>query len=244
MLTDKIKHYRTDAEYYDYFSRENPVIVDEERRRMQFLKRQIDFAPGAVIADCGSGNGWIAGEFLQRGVNVISIDLSEINLQRIQKIHDPERKGMYVIADLYNLPFKDGVLDGATSNDVFEHIEKPDQAAAEANRCLKPGGKFYVSVPYKENIIYYICIHCNKPTPINAHLHSFDDESLHQIFEQTGYKIERMKKFINKALTITLISYIFLRWMPYWLWRPIDKFVGLFIHRYSRISLTVVRANG
>lgn len=241
MLTDKIKHYRTDAEFYDYFSRENPVIADEEKRRMQFLRRQMKFAPGMIIADCGSGNGWVAREYLKQGVTVISIDLSEINLQKIKKQNDPEGKGMYIVADLFNLPFKDCSLDGATSNDVYEHIEKPEVAATETRRCIKQGGRFFVSVPYKENIIYYICIHCNKPTPINAHLHSFDDESLHQIFEQSGYKIVRMKQFINKALSMTLISYALMRWMPYWLWRTCDKFAGIFVNKHSRVSLTMVR---
>jgi len=242
VLEDRIKHYRTDAEEFDYFNEGNPVLADEERRRMQFLKRKIHFGSGSTIIDCGSGGGWIAREYLPRGITVVSVDLADSNLRKIKQNFDPENKGMYVVADLYNLPFKDQVFDGGTSNDVYEHLETPEQAAAEVSRCLKKDGRFYVSVPYKENIIYYICVHCNKPTPINAHLHSFDEESMRNIFEKTGFKIETMYKFINKGLSLTLISYVFCRWMPYWLWRTIDVMASWFIRKQSRLALKMVRS--
>ena len=207
---------------------------------MQFLKRRYDFKPGSIVIDFGSGGGWIARDYIARGVTVVSTDLSSFNLRKIQKSYDPERKGMYVIADLNNLPFKDNVFDGATSNDVYEHIEKPELAAREAGRTIKPGGKFFVSVPYKENIVYHICIHCNKPTPIHAHLHSFDDDLLRSVFADSGLKIVRMQPFINKGLQVTLISYVLMRWMPYWLWSFVDGLASLFVKRHSRICLTMV----
>jgi SAM-dependent methyltransferase len=240
VLKDKIKHYRTDAEYFDYFKTENPAIEDEERRRMQFLKRKIKFEPGSIIIDCGSGGGWIAREYIPRGITVVSVDIADSNLRKIKQAYDPEGKGFYVVADLYDLPFKHDVFDGGASNDVYEHIEKPERAAGEVKRCIKKGGKFFVSVPYKENIIYYICVHCNKPTPINAHLHSFDKESLRQVFEGSGLRIVKMQPFINKALQLTLISYFLMRWMPYWLWRFFDSLVSLVIRKHSRVALTMV----
>jgi len=230
MLTDRIKHYRTDAEEFDYFNIENPVNADEDRRRMQFLKRKIKFPSDSLIIDCGSGNGWVA-----------RVDFSDKNLRHIQEKYDPQRKGIYIVADLNNLPFKDSIFDGATSNDVYEHIEKPDKAAREICRCLKQKSRFYVSVPYKENLIYYICIHCNKPTPVNAHLHSFDEDSLGNIFRSAGFKVEKYYKFINKALQVTFFYYVFCRWMPFWMWRAIDVAANLVINRQSRIALKMVR---
>ena len=240
MLEDKIKHYRTDAEYYDYFNEENPAIADEERRRMQFLKRRIKFRPGSLIIDCGSGGGWIAREYIPRGITVASIDLANSNLRKIRELYDPAGRGLYIVADLYNLPFKDGVFDGGTANDVYEHIEEPERAAAEARRCIRKNGKFFVSVPFEEKIIYYICIHCNRPTPINAHLHSFDRQSLARIFENSGFGIQKMQPFVNKALQLSMISYLFMRWMPYWLWRFFDALTGVIVRKHSRISLTLV----
>ncbi len=242
MLKDRFEHYRVDAEQYDYFNIANPVNADEERRRMQFLKRMINFSSGSLVADCGSGNGWVAKEYLKQGVVVVSVDISDKNLRYIQQKYDPDGKGLYIVADLYNLPFKQDIFDGATSNDVYEHLEEPEKAAGEVQRCLKQTGQFYVSVPYKENLIYYICIHCNKPTPVNAHLHSFDEKSLGEIFKNNGFVIVKYKKFINKALLATFIYYVFCRWMPYWLWRAIDVVANLIITKQSRLALKMVRS--
>ena len=241
MLADRIKHYRSDAEEFDYFNVESPVNADEERRRMQFLKRKIKFPPDSLIIDCGSGNGWIAREYLARDIAVVSVDFSDRNLRQIQEKYDPQRKGFYVVADLNNLPFKNSIFDGATSNDVYEHIEEPDKAAVEICRCLKQKSRFYVSVPYKENLIYYLCIHCNKPTPANAHLHSFDEDSLGNIFQSAGFKVEKYYKFINKALQVTFFYYVFCRWMPFRMWRTIDIAANLIVNRQSRIALKMVR---
>jgi SAM-dependent methyltransferase len=241
MLNDRIRHYQADAEVFDYFNVENPAIAEEEKRRMQFLQRIIKFAPDSLVMDCGSGNGWIAREYIPRGIRIVSIDISQKNLAKIRERYDKNNRGFYVVADLYNLPFKNGVFDGATSNDVFEHLEKPEPVAGDISRCLKSGGKLFVSVPYRENIIYYLCVHCNKPTPINAHLHSFDENSLSEIFNKANFSIKRMHKFINKGLSYTLIYYMLCRWMPFWLWRFVDSLANSIIRKQERICLTLVR---
>ncbi len=241
MLKDRIKHYQADAEAFDYFNVPNPAIAESEKRRMQVLKRIINFPPDSLVMDCGSGNGWIAKEYLARGVRIVSIDISLKNLSKIRQQYDKNQRGFYVVADLYSLPFKKAVFDGATSNDVFEHLEKPPLVAADISRCLKMGARLFVSVPYKENIVYYLCVHCNKPTPINAHLHSFDENSLAEIFGMNNFKIMSSRKFINKGLSLTLIYYFLCRWMPYWLWRSIDIMANFVFRKEDRICLTLVR---
>ena len=208
---------------------------------MQYLKRKIKFLPGSLVIDCGSGNGWLAKEHTSAGVTVVSVDLSETNHRRIRREYDPEGKGGYIVADLYNLPFKDEVFGGAAANDVYEHLEEPVAAAREAGRCLKKRSSFYVSVPYKEKIIYYLCIHCNEPTPVNAHLHSFDERSLGQVFHEAGFSVSKKYRFINKALSVTFFYYAICRWMPYWLWRAIDVVANVLIRKQSRLALKVVR---
>jgi SAM-dependent methyltransferase len=241
LLTDRIKHYQTDAEVFDYFEVPNPAIADEERRRMQFLKRHLKFMPGFLVMDCGSGNGWIAREFLPKGVTVVSVDVSAKNLKQIRQQYDSSNTGFYVMADLYDLPFRSGAFDAATSNDVFEHLEIPETVAGDISRSLKSGGQLFVSVPYRENIVYYLCIHCNNPTPVNAHLHSFDETSLSSLFSGAGFRIIKNHRFINKGLSITLIYYFLCRWMPYWLWRTIDILANLIIKKQERILITMVR---
>lgn len=237
---DHIAHYKEDAESFDYFHVENPAIREEERRRIQVLTHTMKFEGGQSILDAGSGGGWISNAYLPGGVFVCAIDLSLKNLKEIRRRFDPGQKGGYVVADLYNLPFKKDAFDGATSNDVFEHLEYLDNAAREMRNVLKEGAQVFVSVPYRENIVYYLCIHCNKKTPINAHLHSFDESNLGDIFLKSGFEITDTSKFINKGLSILLVYYYLCRWMPYWLWRVIDKTANTVVRKPGRIGMKLL----
>ena len=243
-LQDHIEHYRHDGEEFDYFHVDNPAIREEERRRMQLLSRSVKFRSGQAILDAGSGNGWVSRTFLKKGVFICALDLSLNNLQGIRKRYDTENKGGYVVADLYRLPFKDDSFQGATSNDVYEHLEHLDDATIELRRVLSDNAEVFVSTPYKENIVYYLCIHCNKKTPINAHLHSFDEESLGGVFTRNSFKILSIRKFINRGMSILLVYYLLCRWMPYWLWRSIDVIANGIIKRPGRIGLRLLATGG
>jgi SAM-dependent methyltransferase len=50
--------------------------------------------------------------------------------------------------DLEQLTFRDGTFDLTITQDVFEHILRPDRAFAEIARTLKPGGAHVFTVPY------------------------------------------------------------------------------------------------
>nr|WP_315528087.1 methyltransferase domain-containing protein [uncultured Achromobacter sp.] len=46
------------------------------------------------------------------------------------------------------LPFKSGVFDYVHSNAVLEHVRNPFRCAEEIVRVLKPGGVFWIAVPF------------------------------------------------------------------------------------------------
>jgi len=239
-LQDHIEHYRKDGEAFDYFHVENKTIREEERRRIALLARQIDLESGQRLIDAGSGGGWVSQVLLPRGIFVCAVDLSQKNLKGIRDRFDANRSGAYVVADLYKLPFKTDVFDGATSNDVYEHLEQLDVAAIELRSIMKTGAKAFISVPYRENIVYYLCIHCNQLTPINAHLHSFDENNLGEYFIRSGFRITKVLKFMNKALALLQIHYYFCRWMPFNLWRAIDFLANMIIPKPGRMAMVII----
>lgn len=53
-----------------------------------------------------------------------------------------------VYGDACNLPFKTESLDVVFLFEVLEHIACDDQALREIRRVLRPGGRFYTSVPF------------------------------------------------------------------------------------------------
>ena len=236
-LHDHIEHYKKDSEAFDYFHVENKTIREEEKRRIELLTRQIMLRPGQRLIDCGSGGGWVSQTFLSRGIFVCAVDLSQKNLKGIRERFDFSGQGAYVVADLNHLPFKNGAFDAATSNDVYEHLEEIDRAARELRNVLKGRARAFISVPYNENIVYYLCIHCNQLTPINAHLHSFDEHNLGEVFIKSGFKVEKIEKFMNKALAILQIHYYICRWMPFGLWRVIDSLANFVVRKPGRMAI-------
>jgi SAM-dependent methyltransferase len=55
-----------------------------------------------------------------------------------------------VCQDLQDLTFSSDYFDIVITQDVFEHIQKPEKAFVEIRRVLKPGGYHIFTIPYHE----------------------------------------------------------------------------------------------
>ena len=73
--------------------------------------------------------------------------------------------------------------------------------------------------PYKERIRYTLCIHCNQPTPWNAHLHSFDRKKLLSYFPEST--LRHAYRFGSKVLVVARAPKVFSS-LPLWIWRLFD----------------------
>jgi len=51
--------------------------------------------------------------------------------------------------DATALPAPDGVADAVTMLDIVEHVDRPEDAIAEARRVIRPGGTLIVTVPHR-----------------------------------------------------------------------------------------------
>ena len=60
-----------------------------------------------------------------------------------------------VKGDAYSLPFKNEVFNAVLMDFVMEHLEFPDQCAAEIARVLKPGGALFFRTP---NFYHYVAL--------------------------------------------------------------------------------------
>ncbi len=217
---DYQEHYKIDAELFDYFA-DDQLGINEERRN-QTIFDLCNYKGNDDILEIGSGRGWFSIRMADKNVNVTSLDLSEKNLNQIKKINP---KINTVLGDANNLPFENEKFDWIVANEVLEHLENPEAAILEWKRCLKPQGKILLSVPFREKIRYSLCIYCNKKTPLNAHLHSFNEMKLAEIFKRCDMKIVKTEYYMNKFITLFRLNK-YLKILPFKYWKKIDNILN------------------
>ena len=100
--------------------------------------------PGAVVADVGTGTGFLAEAALDAGARVIGIDQSTGMLDQVR-----ERLGGRAFearsGDVDALPLSTGEADAVLANMVLHHAPDPPRAIAEMARALKPGGRLVIT---------------------------------------------------------------------------------------------------
>jgi len=217
------EHYKKDAVEFDYFEERKGATAHDERRVREFVISKIPENANSIL-DVGCGNGWVAKEFLPKGKQVYSLDISVTNPDKAKKLY-PFEKHFGVAADSFHLPFSDNTFDCVNASEIIEHVYDPVEFVKELFRVVKKGGSLVITTPYKEKIIYYLCIHCNQKTPANAHIHSFDEMKLRDLYSGKDLESFKYETFGNKFL-IFLRSYVILKFFPFWLWKIKDKFAS------------------
>lgn len=237
---DYITHYKTDAEVFDYFETKSHADADSARRIQQAVAREIDRDASGYVLDIGSGNGWLTNEKSIHNLNIISCDISLKNLKLIKS----NVKGSFlaVVADAHRLPFRNECIDSIIASEVIEHLNSPASAIREFYRIINNHSNVILSTPYKEIIRTSLCIHCNRETPLNAHLHSFDEKKLSLLFDVDAWKDFRYSIIQNKIFISLRVSSMF-RFLPYTLWRTIDRIFSLFFRKANTIIVTVQKSS-
>ena len=108
----------------------------------QFIPPLLDSANVSAqmsVLDVGCGPGYVSAAAAERGAVPTGLDFSKemigIASRMFPKIEFRE-------GDAQNLPFDNASFDRVVANFSLLHVANPERAMAEANRVLKPGGRF------------------------------------------------------------------------------------------------------
>ena len=233
-----IDHYQKDAVLSDYSESNLPGITKDEIRRLHesIIKEITDEM--SLILDIGCGNGWASKKLIPSGKKVISMDISSDNpVKAVREVPHENHAGL--IADAYNIPLKENSVDCIIASEILEHVPDPMTMITGMIKLLKHKGKLIITVPYNEKIEYNLCVHCNRPTPRFAHLHSFNENNIVRFIPEKGITW-KSKRFINKYL-LQIRSHVILKLLPFSYWKHIDNLFNMLFHKHVRLQLVILK---
>ncbi len=232
---DYIDHYKKDAQIFDYYEKSDDVTENERTRLNQKIVRQIN-KNAQLILDVGCGNGWLSQTIQNDQNKVISLDIALNNVQKAL-LNTPHENHFGIVADVFHLPFAKNSFDTIVASEIIEHVYDPMKFIDRLFEILKPGGELIISTPFDEKIPLYLCVHCNKSTPKNAHLHSFNDLNIKKVIPPR-VKNWHYKKMTNKYLLKARVYWL-LRKVPFTVWSGIDNIANKILKKPTRLVITI-----
>ena len=101
--------------------------------------------PDMVVADIGSGTGFMSAGLAPLVAKVYAVDASEAMLEIGRENLAAFGNVELQLSDGATLPFEDGMLDAVFANMYLHHCPDPRAAIAEMVRVLKPGGRLVIT---------------------------------------------------------------------------------------------------
>ncbi len=98
---------------------------------------------GRRVLDVGSGTGWFSQSAIQRGADVVSLDIGPRLLAQTRA----RCSSLPVAADACQLPFAPSTFDTVVSSECIEHTLQPLRAVREMARVLVAGGTLVLTTP-------------------------------------------------------------------------------------------------
>lgn len=157
--------------------------------------------PPLKLLDVGCGTGVLSRLLVEKGYDVIGIDISE------NAINKCKNKGLNAYQqDLSEkLLFRDEEFDGILMSEVIEHIADTFFVLHELNRVLKTGGVFILTTPNSAFItrrLRYLIGKTSTETQNFSHLRFFNKKLLTRIVKEANYKVIGFKGFLFNPLNL------------------------------------------
>jgi ubiquinone/menaquinone biosynthesis C-methylase UbiE len=114
---------------------------------------------GKKVLDIACGTGILSEQFARMGAEVTAIDLTQKAVELTKKRFEVGHlEGTILQADAQNLPFENESFDFVCAWGCLMHMPQTEKAISEIHRVLKPGGKMFAMMYYKDSIHLRIAI--------------------------------------------------------------------------------------
>ena len=141
-----------DYEGSDYQTRfwEQGGRAYEDRAEAIALQRLLPKG-GELLLELGAGAGRNTSRYIGFK-QVVLLDFSLTQLQQAMERMGRNQRYIYVAADIYKLPFVDGLFDASTMIRTLHHMADPRAALNQVRRSMQPGAIFILEYANKQNM--------------------------------------------------------------------------------------------
>jgi SAM-dependent methyltransferase len=157
---------------------------------------------------------------------VVLLDYSTTQLQQAQERLGKSERYIFVAADVYRLPFIDGLFDGATMIRTLHHMADAPKALKQVQKVLGPGGIFILEFASKLNLKAILRYWLGKqewspftlePVEFVELNFDFHPKAVRNWLQEIGFRIERiltlshfrmdlLKRLVPTSILVTLDS--------------------------------------
>ncbi len=170
----------------------NNVFTNEENNAWTKIYNLIE--PNSRILDIGCSSGKL-GKYLRTKKNtyVVGVDIDQKDIQIAKNNLDQAFVKNIEKDNLEDL----GLFDYIVMADIIEHLLYPAEALVRIKKLLKPTGQIIFSIPNMANGLVRIELlkgrfeYTDWGLLDKTHLHYYDKIEIYQLFERSGYKIEK-----------------------------------------------------
>jgi len=207
----------------DFWEGQNREYEDQiERIAMQKLLP----SQGQRLIEIGAGFGRLA-DLYQSYQQVVLNDYARTQLEEAQNYLGRDERFIYVVSDIYNMPFVDNLFDTLTMVRVMHHLADVPAALSELHRLLVPHGTAvmeYASKFHLKSLLRWL-LRRQRWSPFDPNPYefvplnfNFHPAWMRRQFEQAGfqvknirslshYRINFFKRLLPTSLLVTLDSW-------------------------------------
>lgn len=204
----------------------------EDRTEAIALKRLLPTG-GRLLLELGAGAGRNTPRY--RGFErIVLLDYSRTQLEQAQQRLGQSDKYIYVAADVYRLPFVNGLFDAATMIRTLHHMADAPKALSQIKHALASGGVFILEFANKQNLKAIVRYLLGRQTwspfswePVEFVKLNFDfhPKAVRDWLEGLGFTIEKtltlshfrvglLKRFVPTSILVALDSLF--QWTGAW----------------------------
>ena len=151
---------------------------------------------GDWLLDAGCGGGRHCFGALDRGVNVVGLDLDTEGLQiaraGLSERHENGQKaaGAVLCGNVFALPFEDAHFDRVICSEVMEHVHDYQGAIRELVRVMRPGGTIGITIPTATSEHLYFHLTRDYFESPGGHIRIFRPRRLARAMADAGLRVE------------------------------------------------------